>query len=324
MRACMILSLLAGLYGVSAQAAALRSVTTLHGPIVFLRDLFDDAGPNADRVLGPGPVPGDRIVVEAAQLNAIARQFNISWRSVSSADRAVLEWPGRPLRREEAVDAVRIAVTAAGAPEDSDIDIQGFNPPTVPSETKIGLTVSQIDYDSGSGRFTAALTLTAENMNAINTRISGRAEEMAEAPVAITRLQPDTVLRAEDVRIARLRATQVTAEVASSLSQVVGMQLRRPVAAGQPLRLADLSRPALVQRGAVVQIELTALGLSVTGQATALDPGAEGDRIRVQNNNSKAFLFAEVIGPGQVRVAPEAPAAQQSVPAKSKGRVVRP
>jgi hypothetical protein len=54
------------------QAASLRSMTTLHGPTVYLRDLFDDAGGGADRVLGPGPEPGGRIVVEAAQLNAIA------------------------------------------------------------------------------------------------------------------------------------------------------------------------------------------------------------------------------------------------------------
>ena len=107
---------------VQAQAATLRSMTTLHGPNVFLKDLFDDSGPNADRVLGPGPEPGGRIIVEAAQLNAIARQYNVAWRSVSRADRAVLEWPGRPMRKEEAIEAVRIAITAAGAAEDVDIE----------------------------------------------------------------------------------------------------------------------------------------------------------------------------------------------------------
>src|ERR1700723_1223534 len=92
------------------QAASLRSMTTLHGPTVYLRDLFDDVGGGADRVLGPGPEPGGRIVVEAAQLNAIARQFNVEWRSVSRADRAVLvrptiststcrDSPHRPFRR---------------------------------------------------------------------------------------------------------------------------------------------------------------------------------------------------------------------------------
>ncbi len=73
-----LLTVLMLLVCVQTQAASLRTMTTLHGPNVYLRDLFDDAGSNADRVLGPGPDPGGRIVVEAPQLNAIARQFNVA------------------------------------------------------------------------------------------------------------------------------------------------------------------------------------------------------------------------------------------------------
>jgi flagella basal body P-ring formation protein FlgA len=304
-----------------AQAAALRSMTTLHGPNVYLKDLFDDAGPNADRVLGPGPEPGGQITLEAPQLNAIARQYNVAWRSVSSADRAKLEWPGRPLRKEEAIEAVRIAITAAGAADDVEIEISGFSPPLIPVEAVAASTTAQIDYDSSSGRFTAALSITGERMNPIHIRVSGHADAMMEAPVALTRLLPETVLRADDVRIARVRSAVLQNEVAKSMDQIVGMQLRRPAAAGQPLRLADLVRPALVQRGSIVRIELLSSGLSLTGQATALDDGAEGEKIRVQNLNSRAFLFAEVVGPGQVRVTPDAPPAQSTVPARYDRRI---
>jgi flagella basal body P-ring formation protein FlgA len=304
-----------------AQAASLRTMTTLHGPNVYLRDLFDDAGPSGDRVLGPGPEPGGRIVVESAQLNAIARQFNVAWRSVSRADRAVLEWPGRPLRKEDAIEAVRIAVTAGGASEDIDIDMPGFNPPIVPAEVTTVSTVSQLEYDSNTGHFTAALTITADGMNPIDTRISGRVDEVVEAPVALTRLLPETVLRADDVRVARVRAAVLPNEVARSLDQIVGMELRRPVAAGQPLRLVDLVRPPLVQRGATVQIELSASGLSVTGQAVALDAGAEGEKVRVQNMTSHAFMFAQVIGPGKVRVTPDSPPALPTAPARFDRRL---
>jgi flagella basal body P-ring formation protein FlgA len=312
---------LAMLACIQAQAAALRSMTTLHGPNVYLKDLFDDAGLNADRVLGPGPDPGGRIIVEAAQLNAIARQYSVAWRSVSRADRAVLEWPGRPLRKEEAIDAVRIALTAGNAADDTDIDLPGFTPPIIPVEMTPVSIVSQLDYDSSSGRFTAALTVTGEGMNPIDSRISGRVEEMVEAPVALTRLLPETVLRSDDVRIARVRTASLQNEVARSVDQIVGMQLRRPVAAGQPLRLADLIRPPLVRRGSTVQIELSSSGLSVTGQAVALDAGVDGERIRVQNMTSHAFLFAQVVGPGQVRVTPDAPPALPTAPARFDRRL---
>ncbi|HBK04433.1 MAG TPA: flagella basal body P-ring formation protein FlgA [Acetobacteraceae bacterium] len=316
-----LLVLLIVLACANAQAASLRSMTTLHGPNVYVRDLFDDAGPNADRMLGPGPEPGGRIIVESAQLSAIARQYDVGWRSVSRADRAVLEWPGRPMKKEDAIEAVRLAITAAGAADDIDIDMPGFTPPVVPVEAAAVPTVSRLDYDRATGRFNAALTVTGEGMNPIDTRVSGQVVEMLDAPVALTRLLPETVLRAEDVRIARVRTALLRNDVARSLDQVVGMELRRPLAAGQPLSLTDLIRPPLVQRGATVRIELSAGGLSVTGQAVALDAGAQGEKVRVQNLTSRAFLFAEVTGPGQVRVMPNAGAALPTVPARYDSRL---
>jgi hypothetical protein len=52
----------------------------------------------------------------------------------------------------------------------------------------------------------------------------------------------------------------------------------------------------------------------LTGQAVALDAGADGEKIRVQNTTSHAFLFAQVVGPGRVRVTPDAPAALPTQP----------
>ena len=294
------------LAALGAHAATLRATTTLHGPTVYLRDLFDNAGRNTDRALGPGPAPGGRIVVPAAQLDAIARQYDVSWHSVSSADRAVLEWPGQALAKEDAVEAARVAVAAAGAPQDADLELPGFVPPMMPAGATPQCLVSQVDYDPATGRFTAVLTVSAEGMNPVDTRISGRMIEMIEAPVAATRLLPDTVLRPEDVRMARIRTGTLVAEIARSVDQIAGMEVRRPVAAGQPLQVADLVRPPLVTRGSTVQIELTVGALSVSGQAVALDTGAEGERIRIQNTASRAVIFAQVVGPGRVRVTPQA------------------
>ena len=82
--------------------------------MVRLSDLFDDAGPRAGQVLGPAPAPGARIVVEAPQLAAIARQFGVDWRPASPADSAVIDRPGRLLPREDVL--ARAARGARRAP----------------------------------------------------------------------------------------------------------------------------------------------------------------------------------------------------------------
>lgn len=294
-------------FGRSAEAATLRMMTTLHGPKVKLSDLFDDAGPDADRVLGPGPVPGGRIVVEAPQLAAIAHQFGVDWQPASKADRAVLDWPGRPLPREAALGALREALAASGlSPDDCEIDLAGFTPPLVPYDVAPQPLVSQLDYDRDSGRFVGVLSVTADGLDPINIRISGRVDELIELPVATARLPAGTVLRAEDVHMARVRAALANRAVARQPADAIGLQLRRQVAAGQPLALADLARPELVQRGAEVQMLLDSPGIALTAQGQAMESGAVGERIHVMNPVSHALIEAEVIGANRVRVSPGA------------------
>lgn len=295
-----------------AEPVMLRNLTTLHAPVVRLSDLFDNVGANADRVLGPGPSAGGRIVVEAPQLKAIARQFGVDWHPGSSADRAVLDRPGRPLRREDALDAVKNALIAAGASADCDIELSDFSPPLIPFEAEPRPVVSDMNYDSAAGRFAAVLSITGESMDPINLRLTGRVDDTIELPVATTRLTAGSVLRAEDVHIARVHTTLIRGEVAHRLADAIGMQLKHPLAAGQPLVLTELMRPAMVQKGADVMIELNSPGITVTAQGHALESGAAGERIRVINPVSRAVIDVEVIGPGRVRVAPNSmPMARQ-------------
>jgi flagella basal body P-ring formation protein FlgA len=215
---------------------------------------------------------------------------------------------------------VKAAITATGASDDLSVETPGFVPPMVPADDQnVQVTVSQLDYDSNTGRFTAALTITGDTMNAMTTRISGKAEAMVAALVSATRLLPETILRADDVRETRLPASRMPDQPATTLDQIIGMQLRRPIPAGQPLRLADLQHPPLVQRGSIVQMVLNEGDLSVSAQATAIDDGAAGDRIRVQNLNSHNFVYADVVGPDRVRVGPGPVAA--TLPARLERRI---
>jgi flagellar basal body P-ring formation protein FlgA len=290
----------------NADAATLRTTTTLHASVVRIADLFDDAGTGADRVLGPGPGAGGRIVVEAAQLAAIARQYHVDWRPASSGDRAVLDRPGRPLRREDALDAVKSALIGAGASPECDVDLPGFTPPLVPLEADPRPVVSDLDYDPAAGRFSAELSITGTAMEPIHMRLAGRVDDTIDLPVATTRLLAGSVLRADDVHIARVHTTLVRTEVARRPDDAIGMQLKRPLAAGQPLALSELVRPSMVQKGANVMMLLDSPGITLTAQGQALEAGAIGERIRVLNPVSRAVLEAEVIGPDRVRIAPNA------------------
>jgi flagellar basal body P-ring formation protein FlgA len=286
------------------QGATLKTVTTLQGPRVYLHDLFEDAGVNADRVMGPGPGPGGRIVVEARQLKAIASQYSVDWQPISSADRAVLEWPGRQMRREEAVAAVRTALVAHGAAPDCDVEIPGFSPPIIPLSGTSAPVVTQLDYDRDLGRFTGLLSVTSAGVDPISVRVSGEVADVIAVPVAVVRLTAGAIAGPDDVRMARVRVTSVRADVARDPSTVIGMQLKRQIPAGTPIPIADLMQPTQINRGDPVGLRLQVDGLALTAQGVALESGAIGERIRVRNVSSRAVLDAEVTGPGAVRIVP--------------------
>jgi flagellar basal body P-ring formation protein FlgA len=289
-----------------ADAATLKPMTTLHAPVVRLQDLFRDAGPEADRVLGPGPGPGGRIVVESSQLAYIARRFGVDWRPIGPSDRVILDRPGRPLALGEVMAPLRPALLAAGATADCDIDLGPFTPPLVPSDSGFSAVITGLQYDSQSGRFTALLTLTGPTFDEITVNLAGRAEATLVVPVAVGRLPAGTVIIASDLRMGRLRASQVTRDIASRIEDAVGLQLRDQVADGQPLPRAELERPLLVTKGARVVMLLDSPGIALTAEGLALDAGAEGDQIRVENPISHAVVQAQVMADGQVRVAPGA------------------
>ena len=301
--------LLAALLAAPASAATLRPFTQLDGAVVRLSDLFEGAG---NRPLGPGPALGGSITVEAPQLLAIARQFGVDWRPSSSGDRAVLERPGRPLPREEAMAALRMALGPAAA--DSELEMAAYTAPMIPLSADARPSVSQLSVDPATGRFTALLTIEAGDGPPVQSRLSGRLQEMVELPVPRRRLMPGELITARDLQVVRVRAGGARGDFVRVREQALGQAVRRPVAPSQPIALADLGRPVLVQKGATIRVVLDSPGIALTAQGVATEPGGMGERVRVLNPASKALIEAEVIGLDAVRVLPGA------VPVSAPGR----
>ena len=287
------------------QAATLREATALSGPAVHLSDIWD--GVEQDRAIGPGPEPGGRILVEAPQLAAIARRFNVDWRPFSTSDRIVLEWPGQPYPRADAFAALRRALATAGVSADADIDMPGFTAPLIPDGAEAHAEIGQLDYNPVEGRFTAVLSVSVVGLAPFHSRLSGRVTEMVDLPVATRRLMPGDLIGSGDIQTARLRASAVHGEVAQAAVQITGMAVRHPVGQGAPLLLADLMRPFMVQKGERVQLQLDVPGISLSAQGVAMEGGGKGDQVRVLNPQSRAVVDAEVIGPGQLRVSGTTP-----------------
>jgi flagella basal body P-ring formation protein FlgA len=288
----------------AAHGATLRPMTELSSAIVLLRDLFDDAGPQAARALGPGPAPGQSITVPAPQLAAIAREFGVDWRPASPADRAILHRRGVSLPRETVLRVLRASLSEAGA-EEGDLDVPDFDPPVVAPEARARPSIEQLDFDAPSGRFTAGVLIEGEAMESLHLRLSGRLVQTELVLVPTHRIAAGAPIADADLRPARVRSAALIGAVVRDAGEAEGLAPRHSLAAGVPIRVADLAAPLEVARGARVSVSLAAPGLLLASMGVALDSGAMGARIRILNPSSRAVLLAEVTGPDTVRVDPD-------------------
>ena len=228
-----------------ARAALLRPFSEINGTTVRLGDLFDKLGDTPDRVLGPAPAPGARIEVRAPQLAAIARDFNVDWRPRSGSEQAVIERRGALLPGTSVTAALHSALVAAGAPDDADFAMPDIQPVMLPAGVSPKLDISQCNYDSAGGHFTALLTVSAPDMAAVQMRVSGNVVVLTSAAVPTHRLLRGAEIAAGDVQPLRVRASLLRGNPAILPERAIGMILKHDVAAGKPLTLLDLERQEL-------------------------------------------------------------------------------
>jgi flagella basal body P-ring formation protein FlgA len=288
------------------QAATLRAYNELVRPVVRLSDLFEGIDAGQDRPLGPSPAPGDRFIVEAPQLAAIARDFNVAWRPASGSERTVLERAGTPLPLAPVLEALRAGLSAAGAPPDADIDLPGYDPPIIPANTTPRPATAHVNYDPTTGAFTAVLAISLADMPPMHARLTGTVLPMVNATILTRHLRPNAIITDSDVKPARIRAALLRGNPPLPLAAAIGQALRHDEPAGQPLSPADVTRPRLVTRGETVRVTLNAGPIALTAQGVAMEDGGLADRIRVQNPASRAVFIAEITAAGEARVTPGA------------------
>jgi len=129
-----------------------------------------------------------------------------------------------------------------------------------------------------------------------------RATITAKVAVTSVPVTANTPLQAGDVELARRDVTMVADSIAS-LPAVLGQSSRRSLRAGEVLRQGQLASPVLVKRGAPVNIVARQEQVQVSMDGVAMDPGAQGEVIRVRNATSGTVIRARVVEAGVVEAA---------------------
>lgn len=292
----------------SQEAPRLRAMVTVHGPLVTLGDLVENAGPASGVAVFQAPDPGTTGTVRAERIVTAANGSGLAGVSAGGLHSVTVTRAARAIDADEVTGVIAgrlAAISGAGRIEDMDVTLDGFSEPVAIESTAVApLAVRDLQHDSRNGRFSAVLGVADSAALSAGIRVTGRAIEIVEVPVLARAVERGEMISPVDITTERLPRNALRAGTLTDPGAVAGMSARRKLAPGSTLTAEMLMEPVLVGRNEMVTIVFQAPGLTLSTRGRALATGARGDVVRVFNIQSSRTVEAEVIGPGVVSVMP--------------------
>ena len=300
----------------------LRANITVTSDVVRVGDLIDNAGSAALIPVYRSPDLGTTGTLTIGQVLSVLRAKQVIGVMTGDIKEVQVTRLARTLASKDLETAVASALERRfGLGDAANITVtfdRGVAEMRLDASNTGALQPVATRYDARSGRFDVAFEI-ANDANPAPTklRFSGTAIETVEVAVLTRDIDRTDTLKASDVALERRPKAEVTGEPASR-ERSVGMQLRRAMRAGTPLRSADIVKPEFVVRDQAVTVIFQAPGLYLTTRGKAIESCAEGDTVSVLNLQSKRTLTGTVTGRGQVTIqgasqsAPMAPAVDQT------------
>jgi flagella basal body P-ring formation protein FlgA len=286
-----------------SQPINLIQSTDVEGPYITLGDLFTGVGDRAAVPVARSPQAGRTAILDADWLARTALANDLDWHPQGSFVQAVVTRPGTTVPTEDILAALRQTLKRHGAPENGEITLSTAQRAlTIPSDAPMDIGVSEDQYDPSTGRFSAMVEAPAGSPDAEHLRLSGRIIDTREVPVPLRRLSRTEVIDARDIEYIRMRVDRLPKDAVMDAERLIGKSPRTFLRDGEPVRISNVVNPTVVEKGALVTMELRMPGIALTTQGRAVEAAGQGDTLRVTNTASNQVVLATVAGPNRVIV----------------------
>lgn len=121
-------------------------------------------------------------------------------------------------------------------------------------------------------------------------------------PVPTVVIYPMDRITPDMVGIASLMPPVPASSYYMTKQDIIGKVARQTLLPNRPIPIVSLMTPRLFQQGARVRITFSSYGITASAVGMALEPGSEGDRVRVRNSDSNLVITGRVDADGSVVV----------------------
>jgi flagellar basal body P-ring formation protein FlgA len=285
------------------EAVMLRSDIRVEADMVTLGDLFGITGDAADVVIARAPEPGRRTSLDPDYVRQQARNNGLAWANANQLRRVTIERASRMIDTGLLTEMIAAELNMRDGNE-YEVQLSGAGALHMPVEARGLPEISQMDFSSRTGVFQAELIAYD---GAVPVRLSGRAFATLEVPVLARPIPAGQVIEHSDIDWVPMRADRVRADAMMNPDNMAGLEARRALRPGEPVRAYDLQAPVVVARGETVNLVFSVPGLTLTARARALEDAGENEIARFVNLQSNRTVDAMVEGPGRARVVTAGP-----------------
>ena len=289
---------------------ALRASVTVASDIVRIGDLIDNAGVVAEVPIFRAPDLGTKGAVPVERVIDAIRPHQLIGIDTRGLSEVIVARASRAIAAQDI--SARIAQVLAGQyglGEARNILVEfdrGVRTLHVEPSATGDLQVLALSYNPRTTRFDVTFDLPASAaLRRQSTRFTGTAIETVNALTLDHPVERGEVLKMSDLAVER--RPKAEGAVITDVRAAVGLAARHQLRPGQPLRAADLTKPAIVQHNDTVTIVYQVPGITLTLRGQAQDAGALGDTISVLNVQSKQVVQAVISGPDRVTVSAPTP-----------------
>jgi flagella basal body P-ring formation protein FlgA len=207
-------------------------------------------------------------------------------------------WSAFYLDKSEAEETLKEALEDAGLEGDISVTITKPTGDVIATFSRSFQTeVSGLKHDKLTREVSARLMFIQDDTVVGSRQIYGRYEKTLKIPVLRQRKSFGEIIQAEDITYIDFPEGRLRSDAITTSEQLIGKALRRTTSADKPLGARDVESEQVVKRNQPIALIYKTDTVEIKDEGIAMQDGAIGDIIKVQNSKSGAEFMARVIAP---------------------------
>jgi len=153
-----------------------------------------------------------------------------------------------------------------------------------------------------AGRLPVALRVSVDQKFQRRLRLTAMVSVSQDIVKVLRPVKRGDLISEEDVELVTVQRNRLYKNPAIRLEDVVGYQATRSLQSGRVIKLNQVQKPALVEKGEQVTLVVSSGPMKITAPGLSIESGTENSLVRVKNQQSKKIVYGRVIGPNMVEV----------------------